>query len=55
MNEITKALFEKNTLSELKDIKICTFQQGEIIVKDVLEMGVGNDNYFDFFVKKNLK
>ena len=25
MNEITKALFEKNTLSELKNIKICTF------------------------------
>lgn len=54
MNEITKALFEKNTLPELNDIKICTFQQGEIIVKNVLEMGVGPDAYKDFFIKKNL-
>lgn len=55
MNEITKALFEKNTLPELNDIKICTFQYGEIIVKNVLEMGVGTDEYKDFFIKKNLK
>lgn len=53
MNEITKALFEKNTLSELQDIKICTSQQGEIIVKNVLEIGVGADAYQDFFVKRN--
>ncbi len=55
MNEITKALFEKNTLPELNDIKICTFQQGEIVVKNVLEMGVGTDAYKDFFIKKNIK
>lgn len=55
MNEITKALFEKNTLSEFEDIKICTFQQGEIIVKNVLEKGIGSETYQEFFIKKNLK